>query len=48
MDTTVKRYKKALIDDVVAFELALRQEEDFWGWEIDDDYIRNVSKEILR
>lgn len=44
MDIKVKRYEKALVDDAVAFELALRQEEDFWGWEIDGDYIENVRK----
>lgn len=44
MDITVKRYEKTLVDDAVAFELDLRKEEDFWGWEIDDGYIENVRK----
>ena len=31
------------IRDVVDFEKRLREEEDVWGWEIDDDYMRNVQ-----
>ena len=41
---TVKEYTKERIPDVVDFEKRLREEEDFWGWEIDDDYIRAVEK----
>ena len=40
----IKRYTKTEIDDVIQFELQLRKEEDFWGWEIDDAYIENVKK----
>ena len=32
----MKRYTKTEIDDVIQFELQLRREEDFWGWEIDE------------
>lgn len=32
------------IDDVVKFELSLRNEEDFWGWEINQEYITNVKE----
>ena len=39
-----KRYTKDRIPDVLDFERRLRQEEDFWGWEIDDAYIRAVEK----
>ena len=41
---TIKRYTKNEIKDVIDFELRLRKEEDFWGWEIDDAYIESVKK----
>ncbi|MDD2682011.1 MAG: GNAT family N-acetyltransferase [Bacilli bacterium] len=44
MDIIVKRYEKTLVDDVITFELNLRKEEDFWGWKIDDDYIKDVRR----
>lgn len=28
---------------MLAFERALREEEDFWGWEIDEQYIKSVT-----
>jgi len=40
------RYTKDKIDDVIQFELQLRKEEDFWGWEIDDVYIESVKAKI--
>lgn len=40
----IKRYTKTEIEDVRQFELQLRKEEDFWGWEIDDTYIEGVKK----
>jgi len=40
----IKRYTKNEIKDVIDFELRLREEEDFWGWEIDDAYIESVKK----
>lgn len=40
----IKRFTANEIDDVVDFELRLRKEEDFWGWEIDEEYIANVKK----
>ena len=40
----MERYTKDKIDDVIQFELQLRREENFWGWEIDDAYIENVKK----
>jgi len=39
----IRRYTKNEIDDVIAFELNLRKEENFWGWEIDEAYIRKVE-----
>ena len=44
MDITVKRYTKDRIPDVLDFEKRLREEENFWGWEIDDAYIQAVEK----
>lgn len=44
MDLQVKEYTKDRIQDVLDFERRLREEEDFWGWEINDDYIRSVEK----
>ena len=32
------------IKDVVDFERRLREEEDFWGWNIDDTYIASVRQ----
>ena len=36
MRIEVVRYTKEKIPDVVAFERALRKEEAFWNWEIDE------------
>lgn len=35
----IKEFTKDRIEDVVRYEKALRAEEDFYGWEIDDAYI---------
>ena len=32
------------IKDVLDFERRLREEEDFWGWDIDDTYIASVRQ----
>ena len=39
----VRQYTEKEIPDVLAFERRLREEEDFWGWEIDDAYIASVT-----
>ena len=39
----IKEYTKARIPDVLQFERDLRAEEDFWGWEIDEKYISDVT-----
>lgn len=39
----VKQYTKELIPDVLQFERDLRSEESFWGWEIDEKYIADVT-----
>ncbi len=42
MEIEIKKYTKNMIESVVEFELNLRKEEDFWGWEIDGEYLKNV------
>lgn len=44
MNLNIVRYTKDNIPDVLDFERRLRVEEDFWGWEIDDDYIEAVER----
>ena len=39
----IRQYTKDLIPDVLRFERDLRAEEDFWGWEIDEKYIADVT-----
>ena len=39
----IKQYTRELISDVLQFERDLRAEENFWGWEIDDKYIADVT-----
>ena len=36
-------YARERVPDVLDFERRLRAEEDFWGWEIDDAYVRAVE-----
>ena len=40
----IRRYTKDKIPDVLDFENRLREEENFWGWEINDAYIQAVEK----
>ena len=44
MQIEVRRYTKDRIDDVLDFERRLREEENFWGWEIDEAYIQAVER----
>lgn len=44
MNLEIVRYTKDKIPDVLDFENRLREEENFWGWEINDDYIQAVEK----
>ena len=39
----IKQYTKDRIPDVLQFEYDLRAEENFWGWEIDEKYIADVT-----
>ena len=44
MHLDIKPYTKDRIPAVLDFERRLREEENFWGWEIDDAYIQAVEK----
>jgi len=44
MNIEIKEYTVQRIDDVIDFEKRLREEESFWGWDIDENYLRNVQK----
>lgn len=44
MQIEIVRYTKEKIDDVIQYELNLRKEEEFWGWEINDAYIQSVKE----
>lgn len=43
MNLSVEPYTRDRIPDVLDFERRLRLEEDFWGWEIDEAYVRAVE-----
>ena len=43
MEIKVVKYTENRIDDVLKFEHELRKEEDVWGWEIDEEYIKSVK-----
>ncbi len=42
-EITVTRYTEREIPAVLDFERRLRAEEDVWGWEIDEAYVRSVT-----
>ena len=44
MNLEIEKYTKDKIPDVLDFERRLREEETFWGWEINDAYIQTVEK----
>lgn len=39
----IRKYTADRIPDVLQFERDLCEEEDFWGWEIDEKYIADVA-----
>ncbi len=43
MSVDIRPYTRACVDDVIAFERELRRQEDFWGWSIDEAYVRQVT-----
>ncbi len=40
----IKTYTKDKIPDVIEFERRLRKEENFWGWEIDQNQVNDIKK----
>ena len=44
MELQIRAYTKDRIPDGLDFERRLRREEDFWGWEIDQAYVRAVGR----
>lgn len=44
----IEQYTKDRIGDVLAFEQRLREEENFWGWEIDEAYVAAVTASFER
>ncbi|MCM1046983.1 MAG: GNAT family N-acetyltransferase [Clostridiales bacterium] len=44
MKLEIQTYTKDKIPDVLDFERRLREEENFWGWEINHAYINAVEK----
>lgn len=42
-DLRIVRYTEDRIPDVLSFEKRLRDEENAWGWEIDEEYVQSVS-----
>lgn len=43
MEIKIEPYTKERIADCIAFELALREQENSWGWEIDEAYEKAVE-----
>ena len=43
MEIKVVKYTEDRIYDVLKFEHELRKEEDVWGWDIDEEYIKSVK-----
>lgn len=44
MKLEIQTYTKDRISDVLDFERRLREEENFWGWEINQAYVNAVEK----
>ena len=44
MKIEVCKFTKELIQDVIDFEKRLREEENNWGWKIDEDYVEAVRR----
>ena len=44
MELEIQTYTKNRIPDVLDFERRLREEENFWGWAIDQAYISAVER----
>ncbi len=44
MEINIRPYTKERIDDVISFEKELRKQEDDWGWQIDEEYLKSVTE----
>ena len=44
MEIDIRPYTKERINDVISFEKELRKQEDDWGWQIDEEYLRSVRE----
>ncbi len=44
MEINIRPYTKERIDDVIQFEKELRKQEDDWGWQIDEEYLKSVTE----
>ena len=44
MPVIIRPYARERVPDVLDFERRLREEEDFWGWDIDAAYVRAVEQ----
>ena len=44
MELEIRSYTRDRIPDVLDFERRLRAEEDDWGWEIDENYIKSMER----
>ncbi len=44
MEMRIERYTRDRIPDMLDFEKRLREEENFWGWEIDEAYVKAVEE----
>ena len=44
MEIDIRPYTKDRIDDVIRFEKELRKQEDDWGWQIDEEYLKSVRE----
>ncbi len=40
----IKTYTKDKIPHVIEFERRLRKEQNFWGWEIDQNQVNDIKK----
>ena len=43
MEVSIQPYTKDRIEDVLSFEAELRRQEDVWGWDIDEAYVKSMT-----
>lgn len=44
MEIQIESYTRDRIPDMLDFEKRLREEENFWGWKIDEAYVKAVEE----